>query len=95
MASLYHLYRTPAGDEDRFGARFLGKILLAWNLSPPFASNRMSYPAICVPRRAPVSIPPTLHKLGKVEGNTIKGNVEFERNGEQQKRDWEAKRKAD
>ena len=32
---------------------------------------------------------------GKVEGNTIKGNVEFERNGEQQKRDWEAKRKAD
>jgi hypothetical protein len=32
---------------------------------------------------------------GKVEGNAIKGNVEFERNGEQQKRDWEAKRKAD
>ena len=29
---------------------------------------------------------------GKVEGDTIKGKVEFERNGETQSRDWEAKR---
>ncbi|HUR47166.1 MAG TPA: hypothetical protein VMZ27_14900 [Candidatus Saccharimonadales bacterium] len=29
---------------------------------------------------------------GKVEGDTIKGKIEFERNGETQSRDWEAKR---
>jgi hypothetical protein len=29
---------------------------------------------------------------GKLEGDTIKGKVEFERNGEAQSRDWEAKR---
>jgi hypothetical protein len=29
---------------------------------------------------------------GKVAGNTIKGKMEFERNGEAQSRDWEAKR---
>lgn len=32
---------------------------------------------------------------GKVEGDTIKGKVEFERNGENQSRDWEAKRAKD
>jgi hypothetical protein len=32
---------------------------------------------------------------GKVSGDTIKGKVEFERNGEAQSRDWEAKREAD
>jgi len=29
---------------------------------------------------------------GKVEGDSIKGKVEFERNGEKQSRDWEAKK---
>ena len=29
---------------------------------------------------------------GKVSGDTIKGKIEFERNGETQSRDWEAKR---
>jgi len=29
---------------------------------------------------------------GKVEGDTIKGKTEFERNGQKQERDWEAKR---
>ena len=29
---------------------------------------------------------------GKVEGDTIKGKTEFERNGEARSRDWEAKR---
>lgn len=29
---------------------------------------------------------------GKVSGDTIKGTIEFERGGEAQKRDWEAKR---
>ncbi len=29
---------------------------------------------------------------GKLSGDTIKGKVEFERNGEAQSRDWEAKR---
>jgi hypothetical protein len=32
---------------------------------------------------------------GKVAGNTIKGNVEFGSGDRTQKRDWEAKRKAD
>lgn len=32
---------------------------------------------------------------GKVSGDSIKGKVTFERNGEEQTRDWEAKRKAD
>jgi hypothetical protein len=32
---------------------------------------------------------------GKVNGDAIKGKVTFERNGEEQTRDWEAKRKAD
>lgn len=32
---------------------------------------------------------------GKVSGDSIKGKVAFERNGEEQSRDWEAKRKAD
>jgi len=31
---------------------------------------------------------------GKLEGETIKGKVEFTRNGETQSRDWEAKRAA-
>lgn len=29
---------------------------------------------------------------GKVSGDTITGKIEFERNGETQSRDWEAKR---
>jgi hypothetical protein len=29
---------------------------------------------------------------GKIEGDTIKGKVEFERNGEKMTRDWEPKR---
>lgn len=29
---------------------------------------------------------------GKLDGDTIKGQIEFERNGESRKRDWEAKR---
>lgn len=34
--------------------------------------------------------------MGKVSGDTIKGKIEFDRNGETQTRDWEAKRqKAD
>ena len=32
---------------------------------------------------------------GKVSGDTIKGKVTFDRNGEEQSRDWEAKRKTD
>lgn len=32
---------------------------------------------------------------GKVSGDTIKGKMEFERNGETQSRDWEAKRATD
>jgi hypothetical protein len=32
---------------------------------------------------------------GKVSGDTIKGKMEFERNGEPQTRDWEAKRAED
>jgi hypothetical protein len=32
---------------------------------------------------------------GKVSGDSIKGKVAFERNGEEQSRDWEAKRKTD
>ncbi len=32
---------------------------------------------------------------GKLSGDTIKGKIEFERNGEPQSRDWEAKREAD
>jgi hypothetical protein len=32
---------------------------------------------------------------GKVSGDAIKGKVTFERNGEEQTRDWEAKRKTD
>jgi hypothetical protein len=31
---------------------------------------------------------------GKISGETIKGKIEFERNGETQSRDWEAKREA-
>jgi hypothetical protein len=34
----------------------------------------------------------TIKYKGKVEGDTIKGKTEFERNGEAQSRDWEAKR---
>jgi hypothetical protein len=30
--------------------------------------------------------------MGKVSGDTIKGKTEFERNGEKQEREWEAKR---
>jgi hypothetical protein len=33
--------------------------------------------------------------VGKVAGDTIKGKTEFERNGEVQSRDWEAKRAAE
>ena len=32
---------------------------------------------------------------GKISGDTIKGKMAFERNGEEQTRDWEAKRKSD
>jgi hypothetical protein len=32
---------------------------------------------------------------GKIEGDVIKGKSEFERNGESQSRDWEAKRQAE
>ena len=32
---------------------------------------------------------------GKISGDTIKGKVEFDRNGEAQSRDWEAKRQAE
>jgi hypothetical protein len=32
---------------------------------------------------------------GKVSGDTIKGKMTFERNGEEQSRDWEAKREKD
>ena len=32
---------------------------------------------------------------GKISADTIKGKIEFERNGEAQSRDWEAKRVAD
>lgn len=32
---------------------------------------------------------------GKISGDTIKGKVTFERNGEEQTREWEAKRKTD
>jgi hypothetical protein len=31
---------------------------------------------------------------GKIEGDTIKGKMEFERNGQTQSRDWEAKKEA-
>ena len=34
----------------------------------------------------------TIKYKGKVSGDTIKGKTEFERNGEKQSRDWEAKR---
>lgn len=34
----------------------------------------------------------TIKYKGKLEGDTIKGKSEFERNGEKQSRDWEAKR---
>ncbi len=34
----------------------------------------------------------TTKYTGKVTGDAIKGNTEFERNGETMKRDWEAKR---
>ncbi|MBI3848952.1 MAG: hypothetical protein HY298_01490 [Verrucomicrobia bacterium] len=37
----------------------------------------------------------TLKYSGKVTAETIKGKVEFERNGEPQSRDWEAKRQAE
>jgi hypothetical protein len=36
-----------------------------------------------------------LNYKGKVSGDTITGKVEFERNGEKQSRDWEAKRAKD
>jgi len=32
---------------------------------------------------------------GKISGDTIKGKTEFERNGQPQSRDWEAKRESD
>jgi hypothetical protein len=32
---------------------------------------------------------------GKISGDTIKGKMEFERNGETRSRDWEAKRKTE
>jgi hypothetical protein len=34
----------------------------------------------------------TMKYSGKVSGDTIRGKTEFERNGEAQSRDWEAKR---
>jgi len=36
-----------------------------------------------------------IKKTGKVSGDTIKGKTEFERDGQTQSRDWEAKRVAD
>jgi hypothetical protein len=32
--------------------------------------------------------------MGKITGDTLKGKAEFDRNGETQSRDWEAKRQA-
>jgi hypothetical protein len=32
---------------------------------------------------------------GKVDGDAIKGKIEFDRNGEAQSRDWEAKREVE
>jgi hypothetical protein len=32
---------------------------------------------------------------GKISGDTIKGKIEFDRNGEAQSRDWDAKRESD
>jgi hypothetical protein len=37
----------------------------------------------------------TLKYTGKVSGDTIKGKTEFERDGQAQSRDWEAKRAKD
>jgi hypothetical protein len=37
----------------------------------------------------------TINYNGKVSGDTITGKTEFERNGEKQSRDWEAKRAKD
>jgi len=37
----------------------------------------------------------TVKYKGKVSGDTIKGKTEFDRNGETQSRDWEAKRAKD
>ena len=37
----------------------------------------------------------TLKYTGKVSGDTIKGKTEFERDGQPQSRDWEAKRAKD
>ena len=37
----------------------------------------------------------TIKKTGKVSGDTIKGKTEFERDGQAQSRDWEAKRVAE
>jgi hypothetical protein len=34
----------------------------------------------------------TIKYMGKVSGDSIKGKTEFERNGEKQSNDWEAKR---
>jgi len=34
----------------------------------------------------------TTKYTGKLDGDTLKGKTEFERNGEKQSRDWEAKR---
>jgi hypothetical protein len=36
----------------------------------------------------------TTKYAGKISGDSIKGKMEFERNGESQSRDWEAKREA-
>jgi hypothetical protein len=36
-----------------------------------------------------------IKKIGKLSGDTIKGKTEFERDGQTQSRDWEAKRAAD
>ena len=37
----------------------------------------------------------TIKYMGKVSGDTIKGKTEFERDGQPQSRDWEAKRAKD
>lgn len=37
----------------------------------------------------------TIKYLGKISGDSIKGKSEFDRNGEAQTRDWEAKREVE
>ena len=47
------------------------------------------------PHAGPTGNKVTSKYRGKVSGDTIKGKMEFERNGEPVSRDWEAKRGGD